>query len=121
MAMHPVRKQRLIIVLFIVFGAALAVGLATFALRENINLFYPPADIAAGKAKSATCAACHGANGIANIPMYPNLAGQKAMYTAKQLKAFRDGSRKDPVMAGMAKNLSDADIANLSAYYESLK
>ena len=48
--MHPVRKQRLIIVLFIVFGAALAVGLATFALRENINLFYPPADIAAGKA-----------------------------------------------------------------------
>ena len=50
MAMHPVRKQRLIIVLFIVFGAALAIGLATFALRENINLFYPPAEIAAGKA-----------------------------------------------------------------------
>jgi len=48
--MHPVRKQRLIIVLFIVFGAAIAVALATFALRENINLFYPPADIAAGKA-----------------------------------------------------------------------
>ena len=50
MGMHPVRKQRLIIVLFIVFGAAIAVALATFALRENINLFYPPADIAAGKA-----------------------------------------------------------------------
>jgi len=49
-AMHPVRKQRLIIVLFIVFGAALAIGLIAFALRENINLFYPPADIAAGKA-----------------------------------------------------------------------
>jgi len=48
--MHPVRKQRLIIVLFIVFGAALAIGLIAFALRENINLFYPPADIAAGKA-----------------------------------------------------------------------
>ena len=50
MAMHPHRKQRLAIVLFIVFGAAAAVALATFALRENINLFYPPADIAAGKA-----------------------------------------------------------------------
>ncbi len=50
MAMHPLRKQRLIIVLFIVFGAAVAVGLISFALRENINLFYPPSDIAAGKA-----------------------------------------------------------------------
>jgi cytochrome c-type biogenesis protein CcmE len=48
--MHPVRKQRLIIVLFIVFGSAIAIGLISFALRENINLFYPPADIVAGKA-----------------------------------------------------------------------
>lgn len=48
--MHPVRKQRLIIVLFIVFGTAAAVALASFALRENINLFYPPAEIVAGKA-----------------------------------------------------------------------
>lgn len=48
--MHPQRKQRLFIVLFIVFGAAAAVALATFALRENINLFYPPSDIVAGKA-----------------------------------------------------------------------
>jgi cytochrome c-type biogenesis protein CcmE len=48
--MHPVRKQRLIVVLLIVFGAAVAIGLMTFALRENINLFYPPVDIAAGKA-----------------------------------------------------------------------
>lgn len=48
--MHPVRKQRLIIVLLIVFGTAVAVALITFALRENINLFYSPAEIAAGKA-----------------------------------------------------------------------
>ncbi len=48
--MHPHRKQRLIIVLFIVAGAAVAVALATFALRENINLFYPPTEIAAGNA-----------------------------------------------------------------------
>lgn len=47
--MHPVRRQRLFVVLFIVAGAALAVGLAAFALRDNINLFYPPADFAAGK------------------------------------------------------------------------
>ena len=48
--MHPHRKQRLMIVLFIVFGSAIAVALASFALRENINLFYSPADIEAGKA-----------------------------------------------------------------------
>lgn len=48
--MHPHRKQRLMIVLFIVFGSAIAIALASFALRENINLFYSPADIDAGKA-----------------------------------------------------------------------
>ncbi|MBT1064110.1 cytochrome c [Bowmanella sp. Y26] len=77
-------------------------------------------DIAAGKAKSATCAACHGANGISQIPMYPNLAGQKEQYLVLQMKAFRDGERKNMVMAPMAKPLSDDDIANLSAYYASL-
>ncbi len=78
-------------------------------------------DVAAGKAKSGICAACHGANGISMIPMYPNLAGQKAAYTAKQLKAFKNKTRNDPVMAGMVAALTDADIENLSAYYESLK
>ncbi len=96
-----------------------------FVVASIISLLGAPSvlagDVAAGKAKSVTCAACHGANGISNIPLYPNLAGQKAAYTAKQLKAFRDGTRKDPVMAGMSKALTDADIDNIAAYYESLK
>ncbi|NMP30638.1 cytochrome c [Thalassotalea sp. M1531] len=79
------------------------------------------ADVAAGKAKSGMCAACHGAAGISAVPMYPNLAGQKEAYLVKQLKDFKSGSRKDPVMAPMAMPLSDADIANISAYYASLK
>ncbi len=78
-------------------------------------------DIAAGKTKTAMCAACHGAMGVSAVPMYPNLAGQKAAYLAKQLKDFKSGARKDPVMAPMAMGLSDADIANISAYYASLK
>jgi cytochrome c553 len=78
-------------------------------------------DVAAGKAKSATCAGCHGANGVSNNPLWPNLAGQKEAYLAKQLKAFRDGTRQDPTMSPMAKPLSDADIENLAAYYSSLK
>ncbi|MBX2838790.1 MAG: cytochrome c4 [Gammaproteobacteria bacterium] len=78
------------------------------------------ADADAGKAKSATCAACHGADGKAIIPAYPNLAGQHAGYTAKQLMNFRDGDRVNPVMSPMAAGLSDEDIADLAAYYESL-
>jgi len=78
-------------------------------------------DAAAGKAKAASCNACHGATGISAIPTYPNLAGQKEAYLAKQMKAFKDGTRKDPTMNAMAKPLSDADIANLSAHYAGLK
>lgn len=77
-------------------------------------------DAAKGKARAATCVACHGTNGISMIPMYPNLAGQKEQYLIKQMKAFRDGTRKDMVMAPMAAGLSDEDIENLSAYYAGL-
>ncbi|OZG72970.1 cytochrome C [Hahella sp. CCB-MM4] len=79
------------------------------------------ADPAAGKTKSATCAGCHGAVGISGNDLWPNLAGQKKGYLAKQLKAFRDGTRSDPMMSSMAKPLSDADIDDLSAYYSELK
>ncbi|WP_299080453.1 cytochrome c [uncultured Paraglaciecola sp.] len=78
------------------------------------------ADIAAGKSKSTTCGACHGGNGISIIPMYPNLAGQKEQYLVLQMKAFRDGERKNISMSPMAAGLSDTDIANISAYYASL-
>jgi len=78
-------------------------------------------DVEAGKAKSMMCSACHGASGISAIPMYPNLAGQKEMYLAKQLKDFKSGKRNDPTMKGMVAGLNDADIANLAAYYSSLK
>jgi cytochrome c553 len=74
-------------------------------------------DVAAGKAKSALCAACHGATGHSVNPLWPNLAGQKEMYLAKQIKAFRDGVRSDPMMAPMVAALSDDDIANLAAYF----
>jgi cytochrome c-type biogenesis protein CcmE len=52
--MHPVRKQRLIMVVFIVVFASVAIGLMVFALRENINLFYPPSKIVAGEAPLET-------------------------------------------------------------------
>lgn len=79
------------------------------------------ADAEAGKAKAAMCVACHGANGISAVEMYPNLAGQKAAYTVSQLKAFKNGTRKNPIMAPMAMALSDADMENIAAYYAKMK
>ncbi|QKQ24266.1 c-type cytochrome [Candidatus Ruthia endofausta] len=55
------------------------------------------ADYAAGG-----CASCHGVAGVSAIPTYPNLAGQNAVYTVKQLKDFQTGARKDPTMNAMA-------------------
>ncbi|PID66293.1 MAG: cytochrome C [Gammaproteobacteria bacterium] len=86
----------------------------------TLTLAAQSADIAAGKAKSAVCAICHGQNGIGTAPIYPNLAGQKAPYLEKQIKAFRDGIRQDPTMKPMVAPLSDEDIANMAAYYADL-
>ena len=77
-------------------------------------------DAAAGKARAATCSACHGANGISSNDTWPNLAGQKETYLVLQMKAFRDGQRNNPMMTPMAAGLSDDDIANLAAFYTSL-
>ena len=77
-------------------------------------------DVAAGQARAALCAACHGANGISANDLWPNLAGQKEAYLIKQMKAFRDGVRSDPMMSPMAQPLTDTDIENLSAYFSSL-
>ena len=80
-------------------------------------------DAAAGKAKAATCAACHGANGVAIAPIYPNLAGQKAAYMVAQLKAFKSGERKganSALMAPMAMPLSDQDMEDISAYFAAM-
>lgn len=94
--------------------------LSALALVAASNVTFA-ADAAAGKAKSAMCAGCHGPKGISLAPIYPNLAGQKEAYLAAQIKAFRDGTRVNAVMAPMVKNLSDADAENLAAYYSSLK
>lgn len=79
------------------------------------------ADIAAGKAKTAVCAGCHGADGNSASGVWPKLAGQHASYIAKQLHDFKSGKRKDATMQGMAAALTDDDIANIAAYFASQK
>ena len=95
--------------------------LASVAILGLSSTAMAAGDAAAGKTKAASCMGCHGAQGVSAVPMYPNLAGQKATYTAKQLNAFKSGARKDPTMNAMAKPLSAADIDNLAAYFASLK
>ncbi len=82
------------------------------------------ADAAAGKAKAAVCAACHGADGIAVIPGYPNLKGQNEQYIVTSIKAYKNKERNGglaPVMQAQASMLNDNDIANLAAYFSGLK
>ena len=76
-------------------------------------------NVEAGKGKSALCAGCHGATGLNPSPNFPNLAGQKAEYIVKQLKAFKAGTRTDPTMAPMAATLSAQDMADVAAYFSS--
>ncbi len=96
----------------ILFSIVIGLGMVSHA-----NAF--EGDAAAGKAKAATCAGCHGANGIGIMGAYPNIAGQHADYITKQLKAFKSGERKDPVMAPMAAGLSEQDMADIAAYFAS--
>lgn len=76
--------------------------------------------IEAGKAKSLTCNACHGAEGNSANAVWPNIAGQNAPYIQAQLKAFKSGIRKDALMSSQAMLLSDEDMADLAVYFESL-
>jgi len=77
--------------------------------------------VSAGKAKAAGCAACHGAGGVSGNSAWPSLAGLQETYLVTALKAYRSGVRQDPMMAGLVKGLSDAEIGQLAAYYAGLK
>ena len=90
----------------------------------STNVTFAAGDVAAGKVKAALCASCHGANGIAIAPMYPNLAGQNEAYLVSALNAYRSKERNggmSAIMQMQAVNLSDDDINDVAAYFSSLK
>lgn len=78
-------------------------------------------DPAAGRDKARQCQTCHGIDGLAKIPEAPHLAGESELYIETQLEAFRSGRRTHPTMSVIAKGLSDADIADLAAWYASIE
>ncbi len=78
-------------------------------------------DAASGRKRAAACQACHGLDGLSKLPEAPNLAGQVEVYLVKALREYRDGTRRNEVMNVVAKELTDADIDNLAAYYGGLQ
>lgn len=95
----------------ILLAAALAIGTApSYA-----------ADAAAGRQLATQCQTCHGIDGIAKIPIAPNLAGESQIYLEKQLKDFRSGARENEMMSVVAAKLTDEQISDLAAWYASIK
>lgn len=85
-----------------------------------IGVAHAAGDPAAGKVKAAGCAGCHGANGQ-GVPPNPALAGKSEDQLLQVLQDFKSGKRSNAVMKALASGLSDQDMANLAAYYGSLK
>ena len=77
--------------------------------------------VSAGKQKTASCVSCHGEHGNSTMPMFPKLAQQNSAYIVNQLKAFKDGTRKDPMMATIATSLTENDMTDIAHYYEAQK
>ena len=95
-------------------AALLALAATTAQAAEMIR-----GDAAAGETKAVTCAACHGADGNSVVPYFPKLAGLGEKYLLKQMKDIRDGRRVVAAMAGQVDNMSDQDLADIAAFYDS--
>jgi len=91
---------------------AVASSLVLFSLQT-----FAQGDATAGQAKSAICAACHGADGNSTVPNWPKLAGQHEQYLTRQVTLIKSGARPVPEMMGIVPGLSDQDIKDLSAYF----
>ena len=99
----------------VVFGISTSILLLLFLMNDAISA---QGDIKAGSEKARACQVCHGKGGKSTNPTYPILAGQHAKYIIKQLKAFKSGVRKDPIMNGMAATLSEQDMEDVAAFFE---
>jgi cytochrome c553 len=75
-------------------------------------------DAAAGKIAAAACAGCHGEQGVSSNPATPSLAGQDSQYFLAAMQAYKDGSRADATMKGLAASIEDRDIRNMAAFYQ---
>ena len=80
-----------------------------------------PATRSPGRKAAAKCQVCHGVDGQSKNPEAPHISGQVERYIIKALKRYQSGERQDPMMSMIVKQLKEEDIANLAAYYSSIK
>lgn len=105
---------------FVLVAALCAAGLAQASEAPKADPF-TGGNAEAGAGKAAVCGACHGPGGNSSNPDWPKLAGQHSSYVARQLAAFKAGTRKAPVMNAQAANLSDQDMKDLAAHFATQK
>ncbi|MEC5396477.1 c-type cytochrome [Uliginosibacterium sp. H1] len=96
-----------------------ALGLISAVVATSVSA--ASGNAAKGKEKSATCVACHGADGNSPTAMFPRIAGQHEDYLNQALKSYKNGTRKNEVMKGIVAPLSAQDMADLAAYFSSQK
>jgi len=101
-------------------GISLPLKLLALVLSVGGAHHADAADAVAGKQRASLCFACHGVDGVSEHETWPNLAGQNAQFLATQIKAFRDGGRKSPLMYPAVFDLSDQQIEDLAAYFSQL-
>jgi cytochrome c553 len=99
-------------------------GLLAGALVVLASTAHAGGDIGAGKIKSQTCMGCHGIPNYNNVyPTYhvPKLGGQHAAYIVAALQAYKAGQRNHETMLANSTGLSDQDMADIAAYFESIQ
>lgn len=102
------------------FLAAVVMTLGATSLAQAAVVM-PQGDVASGQGKSAICAGCHGMDGNSATGQFPKLAGQNAKYIYKQLQDFKAMRRANPLMLGVASQLSDQDMADLAVHFSQQK
>lgn len=95
--------------------------LLTLAFSSAQGILHAEGNISAGKEKAASCVSCHGDNGNSLVPTFPKIAQQHSSYLTRQLQAFKDGTRKDPVMSAVAMGLTKEDMIDIAAYFAEQK
>jgi cytochrome c553 len=93
--------------------------LSTIFVILASQLLLAQGDPAAGQAKSALCATCHGADGNSDLSINPKIAGQNFNYIIKQLRDYKSGERANATMSAMVAALSDQDMMDLAAWFSS--
>ena len=116
--MTTITRTRCGLLLTALLGGSLA---ALSAAAQDGAAAVPEGSVEAGRTKSVTCAACHGADGNSVTPDWPMLAGQHASYIVRQLKAFKNGERTDVTMKPFADMLSEQDMLDVAAYFAAQK